>query len=221
MPTLLECVTIEPKQPATACVIWLHGLGADGHDFAGIVPQLNLPGDDVRFIFPHAPIRPVTMMGNFPCRAWFDIGNVQKLETVDFAGLNDMHQTISQLIEKEINAGIHHEKVILAGFSQGGAMALYTGINFTQPLGGILALSTFFPDTPEIQQHLDHAHRLTPIFQAHGLYDSLVPYPLGEQTHTLLKQYAFPLEWKTYPMAHEVCAEEIADIGNWLNERLS
>ena len=161
-------------------------------------------------------MRRVTMNSNFPCRAWFDIADIHNLQNVDSLGLEKMHERLSHLIEQQIAQGIPAKKIIMAGFSQGGAMALFTGLRFHQTLGGVLALSTFFPNIPDVISHLENDNNVIPIFQAHGLYDNVIPLALGKQTHQMLQRYQFPVQWETYPMGHEVCLQEILDMGHWL-----
>ncbi len=208
------------KQP-TAAVIWLHGLGADGHDFAGIVPELHLPDNmPTRFIFPHAPVQPVTMNGGIPMPAWFDIRDVLNLSEIDEDGLLAMEQNIRDLIEAQIEDGIPSNRIFLAGFSQGGALALFTAMRFDQPLAGIVALSTFLPMVSHVDLADDHPNRHIPIFMAHGTQDPLVGLSLGQTTAEALKAQNHPLEWKTYPMEHSVCPEEINDISRFLQKNM-
>ena len=213
----LESVTLKPSQSATGSVIWLHGLGADGHDFTDIVPRLNLPDDlHVRFIFPHAPIRPVTINANMRMRAWYDIYSLTNPEKEDETGIAETQTSINELIEQEIATGIESNRIVLAGFSQGGAMALYTGLRYPNPLAGILGLSTYLPLAKTITQEASDANRHTPILMAHGRLDPVLPMTLGEQTYQLLKQQGHPIEWHDYPMEHQVCLEEVEMIGKWL-----
>ncbi len=218
----LECVTIEPKQPATASIIWLHGLGADGHDFVDIVPQLNLDLP-LRFIFPHAPVRPITLNNNMEMRAWFDVHNLGETTiaskgesiTKDEAGVKQSQQFVEELIDHEINQGIPSNKIILAGFSQGGSIALYTGLHFAKPLAGILALSTCLPSASELASY-DSTNAKTPIMIAHGVHDPVIPLALAEHTYQLLKDLKFPVSFHEYPMEHAVCPQEINDISQWI-----
>lgn len=218
----LEKITFPAKTQAVGSVIWLHGLGADGHDFADIVPQLHLPDDlSLRFIFPHAPIRPVTINANMRMRAWYDIYSLNDLTQEDAAGIVQTEQSIHELIQQEIDQGISSDRIILAGFSQGGAMALFTGLRYPKPLAGLLALSTYLPLAEQFAQSLNPANQKTAIFMAHGKQDPVLPFALGQQTYELLKKLHYPIEFHTYPMAHQVCAEEINAIGQWLIKQFS
>lgn len=219
--TALESIIIKPAFPAQSSVIWLHGLGADGNDFAPIVPELRLPENlGTRFVFPHAPVLPVTINGGLPMRAWFDLYGITPDSPQDEVGIKLAHESISLLIENEINLGIPSDKIILAGFSQGGAMALYSGLNFSKPLAGILALSTFLPSNYYWNQNAV-IHNCAPIFMAHGKMDNIVGYYLGKASHDRLLQLGCKVEWHDYPMEHSVCMEEIQDISHWITKTLS
>jgi phospholipase/carboxylesterase len=213
----LEAVEINPSTPAKASVIWLHGLGADGHDFASIVPQLQLPKEvAVRFIFPHAPLRAVTLNQGYTMRAWFDIFALEVDAPIDTQGLHEMQQMINHLIAEEIARGIPTEKIVLAGFSQGGAMALYAGLLYPKRLAGILGLSTFFPITKQLTEEKTAANKITPIMLAHGEYDNVLPLAYGTLCRDELSALGYNVSWHQYPMQHNVCAEEIKDIAAWL-----
>ena len=213
----LECITVNPLQPATRSVIWLHGLGADGHDFVNIIPELNLPNSlSVRFIFPHAPIRPVTINAGMPMRAWFDIYSLTHLNQEDQAGMEEGSGALVELIEQEISLGINSRQIVLAGFSQGGALALYTGLRYGKPLAGILGLSTYLPRPSCLKAEASKANQQTPIFIAHGDFDPVLPVLLGKEAYRVLKQLDYPVQWHTYPMEHVVCLEEIGAISQWL-----
>jgi phospholipase/carboxylesterase len=213
---------IEPNLPATAAVIWLHGLGADGFDFATLAPQLNFTQkDQTRFVFPHAPVRPVTINGNMPCRAWYDILSLSKLDQEDHKGIEMAEQSLLQLIDEQRTYGIHANRIILAGFSQGAAIALYTGLRYQQALAGILALSSYLPLSDTFNSENFPNNRNTPILQIHGEQDTVLPIQLAERTVNQLKEQGHPIEWQMYPMAHEVCLEEIHLISHWLNKVLS
>lgn len=219
---MLETVINETKAPITACVIWLHGLGADGYDFAGIIPQLQLPASmGVRFIFPHAPVRPVTLNNGLAMRAWYDIYSLNNLHQEDRAGIQVSEQAIGQLIQQQESAGIATSRIILAGFSQGGAIALHTGLRYPAKLGGILGLSTYLPLLPDFAAQAHNHNQKTPIFLAHGEYDDVLPLILGEKTRDYLSQTGYNVEWRSYPMAHQVCPPEIADISRWLQTVLN
>lgn len=218
---MLETVINETNAPITACVIWLHGLGADGHDFAGISHQLQLPASlGVRFIFPHAPVRPVTLNNGFAMRAWYDIYSLDNLHHEDHSGIQVSEQAIAQLIQQQQAAGISASRIILAGFSQGGAIALHTGLRYPAKLGGILGLSTYLPLLPDLSAQASASNQTTPIFLAHGEYDDILPLALGEKTRDYLSQAGYSVEWHSYPMAHQVCLPEIADISRWLQKIL-
>ncbi|MFK3616215.1 alpha/beta hydrolase [Coxiella burnetii] len=218
----LESITIPSTKPAVGSIIWLHGLGADGHDFADIVPRLGLPEDlHLRFLFPHAPIRPITVNANMQMRAWYDIYSLEDLSREDKNGIAQTQQSINQLIEQEILSGIPSDRIILAGFSQGGAMSLYTGLRYSKPLAGIIALSTYLPLANHLPKESRAANRSIPIFIAHGSADPVLPIILGKQTAHLLKELGYAVEWHEYSMEHQVCQEEIEAIGKWLTDRFS
>lgn len=218
---VLETIVVETAQSITSAVIWLHGLGADGYDFAGIPSQLNLPSDiGVRFIFPHAPIRPVTMNNGYAMRAWYDIYSLTNLRQEDRSGIHASQQAIQQLIEQQRNDNIATTRIILAGFSQGGAVALHAGLHYPDKLGGILGLSTYLPLMPQFSSADCPQNLTTPIFLGHGEQDDLVPLLLGEETRDVLLQAGCQVAWHSYPIAHQVSLAEIADIGRWLTKRL-
>lgn len=213
MTSLLPCVTLEPTVPARSAVIWLHGLGADGHDFANMVPQLGLPIDSsIRFIFPHAPIRPVTISGGYAMRAWYDILGLGRLSQQDVSGIQEADESVCALIHQQEQAGLSTDRIVLAGFSQGGAMALYTGVRYPRRLAGILALSTYLPLAETLPQSVDSC----PILMIHGTEDSIVSFDLGEHSRAYLEKQHYNVEWLTYPMGHSVCPEEIEHIRSWL-----
>ncbi len=215
----METIEINPNTPACGSVIWLHGLGADGADFAPIVQQLNLPATlPLRFIFPHAPVRPITINGGYPMRAWYDISSAVFQHQHDWEGIDATLQQVNAMISAEIARGIPANKIILAGFSQGAVITLLTGLRSTQQLGGLLALSGYLPTPAQCIAHATHAAKQTPIFIAHGTQDTLVNYEYGEQAARALQQNGFNITWQHYPMAHTVCAKEIADIAAWLQK---
>jgi len=202
---------------ADAAVIWLHGLGADGNDFVPIVAELELPPSlNIRFIFPHAPVRPITINQGYRMRGWFDVTSFDIAGRDDEAGIIESADALMTLCDEQVAAGIAAERIIVAGFSQGGAIALYAGLRYPQTLGGIMALSTFLPMQQRLQQEAADANRNTPIFMAHGLHDDIVALKFGIQTRALLQQLGYHLQWHDYVMAHSVCPEEIRDISNWL-----
>lgn len=212
---------ITTSDSPSASVIWLHGLGADGNDFAPIVAELDLPADlAIRFIFPHAPMRPVTCNGGYVMRAWYDIYSLEDPSQQDTQGLNETKTYIETLIAKEVARGIPPQRIILMGFSQGGAVALHAGLRFPESLAGIAALSTYLPlhETLIAEAHPGNAD--TSIFMAHGTGDPVVSYSLGVRSRRELEQQGYPVQWHEYPMDHSVCGEEIGDIANWLIIRL-
>ncbi len=213
----LETVIIEPKSTATRSIIWMHGLGADGHDFAPIAPQLQQSGaQNTRFIFPHAPMRPVTINSGMVMRAWFDMYSLTSLEKQDEAGIREAQNMINALIEQEIDKGIPSAQILLAGFSQGGAMALYTALSTEHKLAGVLGLSCYLPLHFNINQTTFATNKDIPIFLAHGTYDDVLPVFAGQLSRDYLQQQHYNVEWHDYPMAHEVCQEELVDINAWL-----
>lgn len=217
----LEAITIEPAQKAMASVIFLHGLGADGHDFAPIVPQLNhITALPIRYIFPHAPMRPVTLNSGYIMRAWYDIYGLDHNSQQDVLGITATASAIEKLITAELAKGIPTNKIILAGFSQGGAIALHTGLRYPAPLAGIIALSTYLPIADRLDAEVHSANQNTPIFLAHGEADPLIPILWGENTHKHLLKLQYRVTWRTYAMPHSVCPEEIMDIGKWLKQIL-
>src|SRR3990167_181888 len=214
--TALHFIEIEPAVPAQHTIIWLHGLGAAGNDFVPIVPELHLPSHHtIRFIFPHAPIMPITLNNSYGMRVWYDLYSLNNNHRVDETGIAQSVLSITELIEAEIARGISSTHIILAGFSQGAAIALTTGICYSQALGGIIALSGYLPLTNTVDQ-ASSANRKIPIFIAHGTHDPIVPYLAGKTAETLLQQAGYPVSFHTYPMAHSVCGEEIKDIGQWI-----
>lgn len=221
MNELLPAVEINPPGPARASVIWLHGLGADGYDFAGIVPELRLdPALGIRFILPHAPQMPVTINGGYVMRAWYDIRRPDLRETEDAAGIRASATAIEQLIAREKEAGIPAHRIVLAGFSQGGAIVLHTGLRHHEPLGGILALSTYLPLADDAATEMHKQSLTTPIMMAHGTADTLVPWMAGCKSRDLLRSFGYQVEWREYPMPHSVCSEEVEDIAHWLKRVL-
>ncbi|MBI1845636.1 MAG: carboxylesterase [Candidatus Rokubacteria bacterium] len=212
----LETIEIETGPAPRASVVWLHGLGADGHDFEPIVPELGLPGAPaVRFVFPHAPVRPVTINQGMVMRAWYDVygpGGRQE----DAAGLRASQQAVTMLIERERSRGVAAESIVLAGFSQGGAMALLTGLRHPERLAGLLALSCSMPLAATLAGEASAANREVPIFMAHGRYDDVVPLERAGTSRDALVKAGYHVDWREYPMPHAVCAEEIADIATWL-----
>jgi phospholipase/carboxylesterase len=200
-----------------AAVIWLHGLGADGSDFVPIVSELKLPEAlNIRFIFPHAPVRPITINRGYRMRGWYDITSLDIANRDDEAGIVESSAILTRLCDEQLALGIVAERIIVAGFSQGGAIALYTGLRYARTLGGIMALSTYLPMQQRLDQEAAVANRDTPIFMAHGLHDDVVATQFGLQTRALLQQRGYRVQWHDYAMGHSVCIEEINDISNWL-----
>lgn len=210
----LPVVELNPRTAPVAVVIWLHGLGADGHDFEPIVPELRLPSSlPVRFVFPHAPEIAVTAFGGQRARAWFDFNPAAG---ADLPGLKVSGARIRDLIQNEIDNGMPAERILLAGFSQGGVMAFHAGLYYPKPLAGILALSTFMADSDALGSAAAAANSRIPILMCHGQHDSVLPMSLGKTSLAALKGAGYHVEWREYPMAHEVCREEIQDISRWL-----
>jgi phospholipase/carboxylesterase len=219
--TSLETVEIEPETQATASVIWLHGLGADGHDFESLVPELRLPARPaLRFVFPHAPVRPVTLNGGWRMRAWYDIVGLDRSAPQDAAGIRESAAALRALVARERERGIPPERVVLAGFSQGGAIVLHEGLRHPERLGGLLALSTYLPLDSTLAAEAHPANAAVPIFMAHGTLDPTVPFALGDGTRRLLVGKGYDVRFRTYPMGHSVCLEEIADVSAFLQEAL-
>ncbi|MEM6639485.1 MAG: alpha/beta hydrolase-fold protein [Pseudomonadota bacterium] len=212
----LETVVVDTPKPRRS-VIWLHGLGADGHDFEPIVPQLGLgPDAGVRFVFPHAPVRPVTLNGGMPMRAWFDILSLDRNDRFDLDGINASVGQVEALIAAELEDGRRAEDIVLAGFSQGGVIALYAALRYPVKLAGVMALSTYLPGHAALIDGAAAANRGLPVFLAHGQMDPVLTFDLGEHVRDVLTEAGYPLTWHAYPMAHQVCMEEIAHIGGWL-----
>ena len=210
-----QTVEIETGSEPSASVIWLHGLGADGHDFEPIVPELRLPDTlPLRFVFPHAPVRPVTLNGGMAMRAWYDIISLDRNGPVDAAGINESSALLESLIAREEQRGINPGRIVLAGFSQGGAIAINTVLRAGRKLAGLMALSTWLA-LPETLQ-ADSVDASTPVFMAHGRFDPMIPMQYGRSAADALVDAGFDVDWHDYPMAHAVCPQEIDDIRNWL-----
>ena len=213
--TLPECVEVTTGDNPVGSVIWLHGLGADGHDFEPIVPELHLPAElPLRFVFPHAPVRPVTINGGMHMRAWYDIVTLDAEGRADAKGVHESTALLEGLIAREKKRGIDAEKIVIAGFSMGGAIAINTALHTKESLAGLMALSTYLPLPSEVADSA--GERALPVFMAHGTFDPMLPMQWGQASAEKLKETGFTVEWRDYPMAHAVCPEEIRDIRAWL-----
>jgi phospholipase/carboxylesterase len=218
----LERITIEPNLPATTCVIWLHGLGDSGAGFSPIVPELGLPKNHaVRFVFPHAPEQPVTINQGYVMRSWYDIKSMDLHNRADQDGVLESEVKVRALIVEQVAGGIPASSIILAGFSQGGVMSMFTGLRYPEKLAGIMALSCYLPNADALPEQLSAANSNTDILQQHGDNDDVVPLSAGKMANTLLKAKNYPVKWQTYPMAHSVHPTQIRDIGSWLTARLN
>jgi len=218
---LPETVEIETGASPQGSVIWLHGLGADGHDFEPIVPELHLPDSlQLRFVFPHAPVRPVTINGGATMRAWYDILTLDRGGPQDEHGIRESATALEALVEREHGRGIPYEKIVMAGFSQGGAIALHAALRYPHTLAGLMALSTWLPLDASLQKEVIENEQAQsqqlPVFLAHGEFDPMLPIALGEESRDTLTHLGYTVEWHEYPMAHAVCPQEIADISAWL-----
>ncbi len=221
LPALLPRIELESAPLPLCSVIWLHGLGADGNDFAAIVPQLDLRGcPPIRFIFPHAPTMPVTINGGYVMPAWYDILGADLVDRQDAAGIQKSEKAIVALIEQEVARGIPYERIVLAGFSQGCAMALHTGLRLPHRLAGIMALSGYLPLADRFPSERHTANATTPVFMAHGTQDPVVILKRGEDSRDALKALGHPVQWHTYPMPHSVHPQEITDIAAFLKQVL-
>lgn len=213
----LPAITLEPRGPHRATILWLHGLGADGHDFETLAAELRLPEAlGVRFVLPHAPHRAVTLNGGYVMRAWYDIAATDLSFGPDEAGIRASQDAVARLVEREIAAGIAPERIILAGFSQGGVIALETAAHHQARVGGVIALSCY----AALPLALPAAEHPLPVFMGHGLQDPVVPYALGLAGRSLLETKGYAVEWHSYTMPHSVCWDELLDIRNWLLGRL-
>jgi phospholipase/carboxylesterase len=214
---ILSCLETETAPRPTASVIWLHGLGADGNDFVPIVPELALPAAlAVRFVFPHAPVRAVTINNGMRMRAWYDIAAADLSRRADLDGVRQSARQVEALIERERERGVANERIVLAGFSQGGAIALYAGVRYARRLAGIVALSTYVVAAESLAAEASPANAGLPIFMGHGIADPVVRYEWGEASRRALEAQGYALEWRSYRMEHSVCLEEVRSIGEWL-----
>lgn len=218
----LSTVEIRPSAEHRYTVIWLHGLGADGHDFESIVPELKLQAEaHIHFIFPNAPLRPITINGGAVMRGWFDILELSRRMRVDSDGIGESVDAIRGLIDEQVARGIPPERILLAGFSQGGAIALQAGLSHPERLAGVVALSTFLPTLSDAQGERSPANQDLPIFIAHGILDGVIDIELGKKTGDDLRELGYPVEWHDYMMSHAVCIEEIQHIAKFINARFA
>jgi len=215
----LETIEIETSREPQASVIWMHGLGADGNDFAPLADEIELP-IGVRYIFPHAPLMPVTINGGYVMRAWYDI-NDAAIRREDEAGVRASQQNVEALLARETARGIAASRIVLAGFSQGGAIALHTGLRHSEHLAGIMALSTYVPLADKLAAEANPANRTVPIFMAHGTLDPMIPVARAQASRDLLMKLDYKVQWSEYRMEHSVCPQEIADIAVWLGRVLA
>ena len=219
---MLESVEQQTRPKPAWTVLWLHGLGADGHDFAPIVPELLRPDwPGIRFVFPHAPVRPVTINNGMPMRAWYDIRNLSIEQRADEEGLRASMREVDALIARERDRGVPASRLLLVGFSQGGALALASGLRRESAVAGIACLSGYLPMADRTEAELTPAGRTTPVFLGHGRQDPMVAISLGTRTRAALEGWQVPVTWRDYPMPHSVCAEEIRDLGDWMALRFS
>jgi phospholipase/carboxylesterase len=219
MNTIIPHIMLESGKHPQHSIIWLHGLGADGQDFVPIADELQLPAP-VRYIFPHAPMRPVTVNGGFVMRAWYDISGQNIDAQQDAAGIRASQSQVEAIIAQEVERGIKSDHIFLAGFSQGGAIALHTALRQAVPLGGVLALSTYLPLADSVPGELLEQTKATPVFMAHGRSDPIVPYALGTASRDALLNFGYAVEWHEYAMQHSVCEAELRDIEAWFNKRI-
>jgi phospholipase/carboxylesterase len=219
---MLKSIEINPQSAVKRSVIWMHGLGADANDFVPIVTELHLPDElGVRFVFPNAPVMPISINNGYEMRAWYDIAAPDLHANVDQSGIQQSTMLVQQLIQQEIDRGLASTDIILAGFSQGAAMALTVGLCYPQTLGGMIALSGYLPLMDKVLQEATEANRKTPIFIGHGTEDFLVPYRLSQLVYSALHSSNYPVSMHSYPMQHSVCLEEVRDISEWLQEAVT
>ena len=222
MSDLLQTIDIDTAPNPTASIIWLHGLGADGNDFVPLVRELDLTGlPGIRFVFPHAKTIPVTINGGYVMRAWYDITGAELTRREDETGLRDSQRDVEALIAREKARGIPASKIVLAGFSQGCAMTLQTGLRHPEKLAGMLCLSGYLPLHEKVPHERTEESIDTPIFMAHGRQDHVVPFIRGEQSRDILEDLGYTIDWHAYPMQHSLCFEEVQDISAWLKKVLA
>jgi phospholipase/carboxylesterase len=212
---LLDALEVETAPSPSAAVVWMHGLGADGYDFVDVPPMLGLRRP-VRFVFPHAPMQPVTINAGMMMRAWYDVRHDAGVRREDEAGIRASQRRVAALVAREKARGIPAKRLVLAGFSQGGAMALQTGLRHPERLAGVMALSCFLPLADRLAAEAAAANRDVPIFLAHGTHDPVIPLARAEHARATLEGLGYRVEWHEYHMPHSVCPEELADIGAWL-----
>jgi phospholipase/carboxylesterase len=213
----LETVEVEPRGPADAAVLWMHGLGADGHDFESLVPELRLRASPaVRFVFPHAMVRPVTINGGQRMRAWYDIAGFDRHALPDEVGIRASAVALGELLRRERGRGIPAERIVVAGFSQGGAMALFLGPRWPERLGGVVALSSYLPLADTLAAEAHPANAAVPVLMAHGSFDPVVPMAAGETSREKLRSLGYDVDWRSYPMPHSLCAQEVEDLREFL-----
>jgi len=220
MSETLPAIDIETKPKPSHAVIWLHGLGADGNDFVPVMKQMKLPRLGIRFVFPHAPMRPVTINGGFVMRAWYDIAHQELAFKEDERGLRESQRLIEDMIARENKRGIPSSRIVLAGFSQGGVITLQAGLRQPKRLAGLMALSAYLPMSPMVEVERNAASNSVPIFMGHGIADDIVPLALAKMSRDTLIKLGYEVEWHQYQMPHSVCPEELADIGAWLKRVL-
>jgi len=217
---MLEALEHETGPAPTWSVLWLHGLGADGHDFAPIVPELVRPRwPALRFVFPHAPVRPITVNNGVRMRGWYDIVSMDFAHRADAQGVAQSVAEVEALIAREQERGVPASRLLLAGFSQGGAITLAAGLRRSVPLAGLIGLSTYLPDAGQAAAALQQVALRQPVFMAHGASDPVIPQPFAAQSAQALRTLGFDVEWHSYPMAHQVCADEIQALGDWMTRR--
>ena len=217
----LDLLELDPPSPARSSVIWLHGLGADKHDFEGVVPELRLPDDHaIRFVFPNAPMRAVTINMGQTMRAWYDILDLDIRAGEDGDNIRESQGILQGLVDREIEKGIAADRIVVAGFSQGGAIALQTGVRYPERLAGILALSTYLPLSDALSEERSEASLQTPIFMTHGQFDPIIPIQGAIASRQILESAGYCGEWQDYPMQHQVCLEEVEHVSDWLKRVL-
>jgi phospholipase/carboxylesterase len=221
MPELLDAIQLETGRDPERSIIWLHGLGADGRDFVPIVGELDLPAAPIRFVFPHAPVQAVTINNGMRMRAWYDIVADDLARREDERGLRASQGLVEALIARERERGIAAARIVLAGFSQGGAISLQTGLRHAERLAGIMALSTYVPIAATLEAERNPANAGVPIFMAHGTQDPIIPLANARRSHELLQRLGYPVEWHEYAMPHSVSPHELRDIGAWLQRVLA